>query len=143
MISKTFSAELKNLHEMLEFVCLQAEASGMGRDMIATIELASEEALVNIIKHGYKGLATADGEIQISCQEIQAPKALEITIKDQGVAFNPLTGAPPIPEGIPVDQMPIGGYGVFLIRKIMDQVAYKREGGSNVLTLTKEIKPSG
>ncbi len=133
----TFSASLDKLNEMLQFINSQAAQVGFDDNLASKIELALEEALVNIIKYGYPN---NHGFIEISCKQLASPAGIEVTLKDQGFAYDPLTQAPPISANVPIDQKPIGGYGVYLMKKIMDKASYQRLGDSNVLTLVKYAK---
>lgn len=136
-----FSASLDKLHEMLQFIHTQATEVGFDDNLASKIEMALEEAVVNIIKYGYS--KTNGGTIEITCNHLLNPAGLEVILKDQGAAFDPLIQAPPISANIPIDEKPIGGYGIYLMRKIMDQASYKRVGNSNVLTLIKYLsKPT-
>ena len=81
---KTFSASLENLHGMLHFIKQQAKSEGFSNDMMGQIEVAVEEALVNIIRYGYPN---QNGDIGIHCL-ITDSRELIITIKDQGIPHN-------------------------------------------------------
>lgn len=99
------------------------------------IELASEEALVNIIRHGYKG---NPGKIQIGVKAF--PKShVEITIKDQGPLFNPLEQDSTFNPSAPIEERREGGLGILFIKSYMDEVLYRREGDVNILTLVKKL----
>lgn len=130
-----YPATLDKLGEMLEFIHQQAKILGFDEESASKVELALEEALVNIIKYAYKG--KNEGALEINCEILSSPAALKIVLKDQGTPFNPLKQGPLINNEIAVDDKPIGGYGIFLIRKIMDKVDYVREADSNVFTLLK------
>jgi serine/threonine-protein kinase RsbW len=132
---KNFSASLDKLYDMLHFVKEQASIAGFDSPSITKIELAMEEALVNIISYGYPELS---GNIDISCSLPDDKNAgIKIIIRDKGIPYNPLTNAKKFdPEDSSLSKT-IGGYGVFFILKIMDEVTYTRENNSNILTLTK------
>ena len=66
------------------------------------------------------------------------PDALEFTLTDSGKPFDP-TAAPEADTSLGVQERPIGGLGIFLVRKIMDTVAYRRTNGKNILTMIKHI----
>jgi len=61
--------------------------------------------------------------------------ALTIEMVDDGKPFDPLTDAPVPDVNAPMEERPIGGLGVFLVRKLMDELTYRREEGRNHLTL--------
>jgi serine/threonine-protein kinase RsbW len=133
MMNKTFTAHLDNLYEMLLFIRNQAESMGFDEIEISKIELAAEEALVNIISYGYP---VTSGKIEIFCERVNN-NGLKIVIKDNGVPFNPLSNSKQFDPQAPVEARAVGGYGVFFIMKIMDEVEYNRVDNSNVLSMIK------
>lgn len=113
-MKKTFPATLEQLYPMLDFVhafCGHLQ-----------IRLAVEEPLVNIIQHGYPN---ENGFIEISCEKQE--NGFRITIKDRGVPFDP----------VQYTSSKIDGIGISLMKKIMDQVEYKRWEEENILTMVK------
>jgi anti-sigma regulatory factor (Ser/Thr protein kinase) len=130
-IFKTFPAKLDKLHDMLQFVINYSNTIGFEHPHMLKIELALEEALVNIINYAY---GTKHGLIEIHCSTLEKG-GVKIVLKDQGKAFDPLT------QEEPQGHDDVGGYGLFLIRKIMDDITYKRENDTNVLTLLKLKSP--
>ena len=126
---KTFLATIDNLHEMLKFISAQARQRTFNDGSLDRIQLACEEALVNIINYGY---SRATGTISIICQDTETP-GIQITLCDRGIPFNPLKDTRQAQEG------KVGGYGVFLIVELMDQVVYRRELEQNILTLIKYL----
>jgi serine/threonine-protein kinase RsbW len=102
-----------------------------GAEEILDTQLAVEEAITNIILHGY---STGKGEIGITCRA--APHSIEVRIEDSAAPFNPLSLSDPDLSG-DVEDRKIGGLGVFLIRQVMDEVSYRRENGKNILILEK------
>lgn len=133
---KFFSPSLHQLYEMLHFIKENAEAAGFSPNEILRIELATEEALVNIINHGY---IEESGSIEIFCNFL-TNVGLKIIIKDKGISYNPLMANDQhVDVKAPLESRKIGGYGIFFILRIMDEVDYQREGNYNVLTLTKYI----
>lgn len=132
-----FPADIHGLHEMLQYINRKAVEAGCSGYASRQIELASEEALVNIIRYAYDN--QTDGEVEIECLSPE-PGALTIVLRDRGVPFNPLEGVEEVDPKAPLEQRSIGGLGVFLIRRLMDSVAYSYEGGVNILTLNKRSK---
>lgn len=102
--------------------------------LVFNINLVVEEALSNTILYGY-----VDSENHVI--EIEFRKSddkLFVTIKDDGLEFDPTKKRDP-DTTLSAEERPIGGLGVFLIKQLMDNVEYKREGKTNYLTLTKNI----
>lgn len=119
---------------MLDFIREQASISGFESCFVNKIELATEEVLVNIINYGYPD--GNPGEIAIECSLLQN-SCLEIIIKDEGIPYNPLKAEPALNKNASIDERNVGGYGIFFILNLMDEVMYKREENANVLTLKK------
>jgi serine/threonine-protein kinase RsbW len=132
-MNRSFAAQLDGLYEMLHFIRNQADEFGFDDIEISKIELAAEEALVNIISYGYP---INPGTISITCER-SGKSGLKIVIQDDGVPFNPLDNAKQHDEEAPIEARSIGGYGVFFIMKIMDEVDYKRENDQNILVMVK------
>jgi anti-sigma regulatory factor (Ser/Thr protein kinase) len=128
MTIKSVSAEIPSVSGLLEEVM---HAHGFSTDDILDTQLAVEEAITNIINHGYKN---AIGEIIISCR-INLYLA-EIRIRDNAPRFDPLSLPEPELDGTIQDRK-IGGLGVFLIRQVMDEISYQYENGQNILVLIK------
>jgi anti-sigma regulatory factor (Ser/Thr protein kinase) len=125
-------AKLENLQAMLEFVKKGARSKGFDDKKINHMQLAAEEVLVNIINYAYPG-RTGDVEIRLMLEE---SKGLKVEVIDSGIPFNPL--ARPEPDiNAPIEQRNIGGLGVYLLRRLMNEITYKREGERNILTFTK------
>ena len=98
---------------------------------ILDTQLAVEEAMTNIISHGYEGRA---GTVRISGHAVSGK--IEIRIEDSAPPFNPLLVPDPDCSSAIRDRS-IGGLGIFLIRRVMDEVTYRHEQGKNILTLIK------
>ena len=125
-------ATLANLERMIGFTISFAETQGFDKEVLGQIRLACEEALVNVIKYAYPG---GEGTVEISCDNA-ADGGIEIEISDAGIPFNPLS-LPAPDTTLAIEQRKIGGLGIFMIRKIMNDVKYRRDNGRNILTLTK------
>jgi len=133
-MNRIFPASMDELHEMLELVRRELQVAAFEGAIQTQVELALEEAIVNIIKHGYKN---SSGNINIECIHLMDKRGIKVILTDTGIPYNPLLNAPKIDPTVSMDARPIGGYGVFLIRKIMDEVEYLHLEGGNILTLIK------
>ena len=107
------------------------QAHGFSPDEILDTQLAVEEVITNIIIHGYK---EPGGKIHLSCRITR--NLVEIRICDAAPPFNPLSIPEPELEGS-VDERGIGGLGIYLLRKVMDDISYRYENGNNILTMVK------
>lgn len=117
-------ASLRNLHIMLKFVLDQSRLFGVDRGLEAKIELAVEEALVNIIHYAY---GEDGGSIEIECQQENSGFFVKIT--DKGKQFNPLSSE------VSLDDQGVGGQGLPMMRKLVDRMEYKRKDDCNILML--------
>ncbi|MFH0754014.1 MAG: SpoIIE family protein phosphatase [Candidatus Omnitrophota bacterium] len=124
-------AKLSNLEKMFAFVREASQRQCFSEELCNKIQLACEEALVNVINYAYPG---SEGDLEIITENKET--CLEIVIIDAGIPFDPLSlPAPDIRA--PMEERRIGGLGVFMIREIMDEVIYRRDGNHNVLKLVK------
>ena len=128
---KNDPAELNTLCDHLEGFC---ETVGLHKKNMFEINLALDELFTNIITYGYKDKAEHSVKVDISCVE----DTLTIRIEDDGKAFNPTQADAPDVKCI-LEDRDIGGLGIFLIKKVMDQIIYKREKEKNVLILKKSV----
>jgi serine/threonine-protein kinase RsbW len=136
--TKVFPAKLEYLYEMLAFLKDYCNLHEAAESVVGQVILAVEEALVNIISYGYQ--PENEGFIDLSCGEVDQ-RGIKIVIKDQGIAFNPLEHTPPVlpPISRLLDNTPdtFGGYGIYILTGLMDEVDYQRLEGENILTLVK------
>jgi len=107
---------------------------GLSEEVSGDIRLAFDEAVSNTIRHGY----TDRDSHEIVVRASVAGRKLALEIEDDARAFNPLEA--PLPDvTLPVEEKPIGGLGVLLIRTVMDEVDYQRRGDWNVLRVVRAI----
>lgn len=133
---KSFPASLDHLYHMIDYVKKESFANGFTETQFRAMEIAIEEALVNVIHHGYKNQPV--GQIFIQC--VSDPFQFNIIIEDNGLAHNPLSSKRTIDKHEPMDTREPGGYGVHFMTEIMDKVLYERKGEKNRLTLIKSRK---
>lgn len=121
-------AELASLERFRAFVNEQALAAGLPGSQLPRVELVLEELVTNLVRHAYKQNA---GDIEITCGEGAA--GFQLRIADWGAAFNPLER--PSPDlGASVEDRPIGGLGIHLVRNMTDTLDYRREKDRNIVT---------
>ena len=136
MESVQFAAKFEYLDEIRDFVGMVARAGGFSEKDIYNIQLASDEAASNIIEHAYVGVS--NGVLDLSCGMMG--DGITIILIDYGESFDP--SAVPMPNlKADLSERKIGGLGIFLMRKLMDEVYYEpKTNGSNVLTMRKRRK---
>lgn len=133
MQSIRFAAKFDFLDEIREFVGEIARTGGFGEKDVYNIQLATDEAASNIIEHAYEGIP--NGVLDLSCG--MESDTIKIILIDYGLPFDPSTI--PMPDlKADLSDRKIGGLGIFLMRKLMDEVHYDpRPDKSNVLTMIK------
>ena len=126
------SSEIARFQDQLEALAAQLN---LPPTPFHEVQLAVEELLSNIIKHGFDDR----GEHQIRVRVIAAASEFRIEVEDDGRPFDPLKH--PAPDLLqPLDARPVGGLGIHMMRKSMDRLEYRREDGKNILVMTKQIK---
>jgi len=122
-------AQMQSLETLIQFVSSCARRHGFPAKRVHEIELSVEEALVNIFHYGYP---QKTGDVEVSCR-IDERLRFITEISDQGIPFDLLSVQAPALDG-DVAARPVGGLGVHLIRKLVDEVKYRREEGDNKVT---------
>jgi serine/threonine-protein kinase RsbW len=135
LLKLKLTARVENLQRLVESVSNCARAQDFDQKKIQEIELAVEEALVNIFNYAYPD---APGEVEVNCRADHDHFLIEII--DSGIPFD-MTLLPDPNLTANVDDREIGGLGIFLIKKMVDEVKYCREAGRNILSLTMKRDP--
>ena len=126
---KTLSLEqdLSEIEKIPSFI----ESLGLDEKTTDELNLAIEEAVTNIISY-----SSGKGDIEINAKK--KTDRVIVTLKDNGKPFDPTSTIEPDISSTPNDR-PIGGLGIFLVRRLMDEVSYDRKDGVNILTLIKKL----
>jgi serine/threonine-protein kinase RsbW len=112
-------SDLANLALIFDFVGERARSAGLNEDAVYDVQMAVDEACTNSINHAYKG--QTDGSVYVCCTE--EPQAFVIRITDYGQPFDP-SSVPPPNTSAPLEEREIGGLGLYLMRKLMDEVVF-------------------
>ena len=133
MPTMTFPARFEFLDEIREFVAEIAREGGFNDREVYSLQLAADEAATNIIEHAYEG--SLDADFDVSCE--MDDDTFVITMRDTGKPFNPSNVRLPDLKA-DLSERKIGGLGVYLMRKLMDEVHYiSNPRTGNLLTMTK------
>jgi len=132
----SFPAESKYLVKVRNFVVKYGSKMGLTPKQISEVKLAVDEAVSNIIRHAYVG---KKGNFQI--EMVKREDSCEILIKDQGIEFDWNSVIEPDLYKY-VETRRKGGLGIWLIKKLIDEVEYKRVDGTNILTMRVFIEPT-
>ncbi len=121
--------EVPRLNVFVDEVC-----EDMGCDMETTMRmnLAIEEAVVNVIDYAYPSGTVGSVDINVTVYD----NHMEFVISDSGTPFDP-TKKEDVDISLPVEERRIGGLGIHLVRQLMDKINYERKDGRNILTLIK------
>jgi anti-sigma regulatory factor (Ser/Thr protein kinase) len=134
--SCVFQAHLRELDKIMAWVREGIQKSHLNTTDGRKVEIAIEEAVVNVIHYAY---GSPPGLLEIKYQIDEKKHHLIFELRDQGVPFNPIEKKKePNPE-LSASDREIGGLGIYFMCEMVDQVHYKREGETNVLTLVKSI----
>ncbi len=136
MPTKRFSCSLQNLEAICDYVTHFAHEAGFDDAEVYAVQLAVDEATTNIIEHGYG--EECPNRIDITCELIE--NGLKIVIYDDAAPFDP--ASIPDPEiNVSLDDIKPRGLGIFLMKKMMDEVSYESsEDKGNILTMIKRHK---
>ncbi len=132
--SITLPNNIEKVPELAAFVDEVCEGLNFDVSLTMSINLAIEEAVVNVMNYAYPLGQT--GYINIEAQAND--ERLKITISDNGKSFDP-TAKKEVDTSLSAEERPIGGLGIHLVRHIMDSINYERVNGKNVLTLRKKL----
>ena len=130
----TVEAKTENLDEVLEFIGRNLEAEDCSLKAQTQIFVAVEEIYVNIAHYAY---TPEIGQAVISIRAEDGSAVIEF--RDKGIPFDPL--AKPDPDvTLAANKRKIGGLGIYMVKKTMDEVQYRREDGENVFTMRKKLQ---
>lgn len=128
-------ASADRLEEVQEFIRGELEAAGGSLKVMSQVEIAVEEIYVNIVHYAYP---SGDGEAAIRCEtDREAPK-ITIQFLDEGTPFDPLAKED-ADISLSAEERSIGGLGILMVKKLMDEVTYCYEEGKNILTIVKYL----
>ncbi len=133
MPKATFAARYENLARICEFVSSNAKTAGLDDSAAYAVELATNEAATNIIEHGYGG----NGDGKIECAIEADDGGVTVVLLDWGKPFD-ASKVPQANYSVPLEDLPLRGVGLRLIRGFMDEVQFERiPGDGNRLMMRK------
>jgi anti-sigma regulatory factor (Ser/Thr protein kinase) len=114
-------------------------AHGLSRAVTWPMEVSLDEALANVVRHGLEGRGgKASVELELRLDSGAGPAVCEVMLVDDGPEFDPLA-APEPDTSLAVEDRPVGGLGIVLVRKLMDEVEYERRDGRNRLRMMRRL----
>lgn len=128
-------AKVEKLQQVKKFVVSQLEETDFKMKTKMHLELAVEEIFTNISIYAFK---TGVGEVTIKTSLSDDETELTVTFEDGGIEYNPLKHKDP-DVTLPGSERKIGGLGIFMTKKVTDEIAYKYEDGKNILQIKKNL----
>ena len=136
ILEKTLPAVSESITEITEVIEGLLDEAGFGTREKMQIDIALDEVLSNIVRYAYGG---KDGTFTVQYSFDEDSRKASITVIDEGSAFDPLAKeAPDIT--LNVEERPVGGLGIYLVRRVMDAITYRRINGRNILHMEKKIR---
>ncbi|MBO5077526.1 MAG: anti-sigma factor antagonist [Clostridia bacterium] len=134
----TLPATVDNLPRVMDFIGDRIAAAGLSPKFITQLELAAEEIFVNIANYAYTPY-TGNATVRLILSgEPGSIRTVELTFIDSGKPYDPLKKADP-DVSLSAEERRIGGLGIFMAKKVTDDIKYEYSNGQNVLTLIKQV----
>ena len=133
--SITLPNDIETIPQLSEFIEGVGEELEMDMSLVMSLNLAIEEAVVNVMEYAYP--PGTEGTVTI--EAVANENRLKIIISDNGIPFDP-TKKEKVDTTLSAEERPIGGLGIHLVREIMDSVNYEYRDHKNILTLRKKLK---
>lgn len=131
----TISAEIENIAEVTAFVDRQLEELNCPMKAQMQIDIAIDELFGNIAHYAYKPEV---GPATVRVEVLDEPLAVVITFIDKGMPYDPLTRKDP-DLSLSAEDREIGGLGIYMVKKSMDEITYEYQDGHNILKIRKEL----
>ena len=131
----TITATVENIEAVTEFVNEQLEAFDCPMKAQMQIDIAIDELFGNIAHYAYN---PDIGQATVKVEVIEDPMSVVITFIDNGVPYDPLKKADP-DTTLSAEEREIGGLGIFMVKKTMDEVSYEYKDGQNILKIKKNL----
>ena len=132
----TIAATVENIGAVTDFVDAQLEALDCPMKALMQINIAIDELFGNIAHYAYNPDV---GEATVRVEVEEEPLSVIITFIDGGVPYDPLQAAEP-DTTLSAEERALGGLGIFMVRKSMDEITYRYENGSNILSIRKTLR---
>ena len=128
-------ATVENLTQIIAFVEEKLETTECKPKTQMQIETAVEELFVNIARYAY---APDTGNATVRVEVLNEPLSVVITFIDNGVPYDPLAKEDP-DVTLPAEERGIGGLGIYMVKKLTDNISYEYKDGKNILSIIKNL----
>ena len=132
----TIEAKIENIEAVTDFVNEQLEALDCPMKAQMQIDIAIDELFSNIAHYAYN---PEIGQATVRVEVIEDPLAVTITFIDNGVPYDPLAKADP-DTTLSAEEREIGGLGIYMVKKSMDDITYEYKDGQNILAIKKNLQ---
>ena len=132
----TLQATVENIETVIDFVNEQLEALDSPMKAQIQIDIAIDELFGNIAHYAYN---PETGEATVRVEVVEEPLSVIITFIDKGVPYDLLSAADPDTK-LSAEDRTAGGMGIFMVKKSMDEITYRYENGSNILSIRKNLR---
>ncbi|MFM1885795.1 MAG: hypothetical protein RL026_952 [Pseudomonadota bacterium] len=133
--TRSVAALAPQLEELNRFLGVFWQEAGLTEEGRLAFELALEEVFINVVTHGaHPGTSPPHVQLTLSHEGHR----VRMVHADDGIPFDPLAQAAPDLDA-DLEHRPVGGLGIFLVRRMMDRVEYRHEAGRNVLCMEKQL----
>lgn len=129
------AATAENIEVVTDFVNEQLEALGCPMKAQMQIDIAIDELFGNIAHYAY---SPDVGSATVRVEVVREPLSVIITFIDGGVPYDPLQAADPN-TGLPAEERELGGLGIYIVKKTMDEITYEYKNGKNILSIKKAL----
>ena len=131
----TIAATVENIETVTDFVNEQLESLDCPMKAQMQIDIAIDELFGNIAHYAYNPEV---GSATVRVEVIEDPLAVTITFIDNGVPYDPLAKADP-DTTLSAEEREIGGLGIYMVKKSMDDITYEYKDGQNILAIKKNL----
>lgn len=131
----TILAAVENIDRVTDFVNEQLEEACCPLKVQMQLDVAVDEVFSNIANYAYR---PGSGPATIKVERVEDPSSIVITFIDRGKPYNPLLKEDP-DISLPAEERETGGLGIFLVKKLMDDMAYDYREGQNILQIRKKL----
>lgn len=135
MMEITLPAIIENVEKVTDFVNAELDKINCPAKTKAEIDVAIDELFSNIAKYAYD---SKEGNATVKVEVSESQRVADITFIDDGLPFNPLQKADPNVK-LDLDEREVGGLGIFMVKKKMDNIEYEYKNNQNILKITKKL----
>ena len=131
----TLPAVIENIEKATDFINGILENAGCSMRAQIQMAVALDELMSNVARYAYK---SGNGDVSVSLEILEDPRRAVLTITDEGVPYNPLEKEDP-DVSLSAEERSIGGLGIFIVKRSMDEMTYDYKDGKNIVTIVKKI----